>query len=195
MVEIYFFLLEWNLRNSPSWTFLRSTVIPTSTLMVSKRLKAATGGKEWANGAVENLWGFAEQLDSITPTHLKPHHFEPQNGWFKGGWYSVGVICSFHILFFGGKLYSKDLHWQKIPPVGLFGGGLKSYVEARFLGGLDMDVEPKIGGFWFYPQNGWVKIINGKAYEQMDDLVGFPIIVGNTHMEEHSINIFYHPWN
>ena len=41
-----------------------------------------------------------------------------------------------------------------------------------------MGVEPKIGG---NPPKWMVKIMEN-PYEQMDDLGGFPIIFGNTHM-------------
>ena len=39
---------------------------------------------------------------------------------------------------------------------------------------------PKIGGNT--PQNGWF-LINGKSYEQMDDLGGFTPIFGNTYID------------
>ena len=61
-------------------------------------------------------------------------------------------------------------------------------IQAFGICGLHMDVEPKIGGF-YPPMDGEN---NGNTYEQMDDLGGFPIIFGNTHIwgDEDVISIY-----
>ncbi len=51
---------------------------------------------------------------------------------------------------------------------------------------------PKIGGLTTPKMDGWFQ---GKPYEQMDDLGGFPIIFGNTQMKlKQTFDSFPFPW-